>query len=414
MLDRLTLNLLLLTVLAVLFCGSGCESLGVTTPVPRVPASESVKKVAADNSAFAFDLYQQLRQSEEGNLFFSPYSISTALAMTYAGARGETEQQMCEVMHFGLPQSDLHAATSALANDLDGAGKGRGYQLHIANRLWGREDVKFLDPFLAVTRDDYRAELTRLDFAGQTEKSRQTINSWVEKQTNDRIKELLKPGIVKGTTLLVLTNAIYFKGDWAEKFEKDRTRDEPFHLSADKKVAVPMMFQNCEFRLAELEELKMLELPYRGEDLSMLVLLPEENVELAAIEEQLSLEKLEAWRAKLAKQEVNVWLPRFKMTSEFQLNEALIDLGMSLPFSAEADFSGMTGSKDIYISAVVHKAFVEVNEEGTEAAAATAVVADEAGGIMAQFRADRPFLLLICDNHTGSILFFGRLTNPQA
>ena len=395
---------------------AGCQ--GAVSPGPepwteRAPASDDVKQLAQDGNAFAFDLYARLAE-QEGNLFFSPYSISTALGMTYAGARGDTETEMAETLHFTLPQERLHKANGALIADLDGTGKNRGYQLSIANRLWGRRGDEFLAPFLEVNRRDYGAEFQQLDFGADADAARNTINQWVEDQTNQKIKELLKPNVITGQTVLVLTNAIYFKGDWANRFKKSATHDRVFHVNAETEVEVPTMMQNEKFLNGHDELVQILEMPYEGNDVVMTILLPVERGGLAEVESQLSSAKLTEWLALMQESEIDVWLPKFKMTSEFQLNGALSEMGMPSAFDSRADLSGLTGSPGLYISAVVHKAFVDVNEEGTEAAAATAVVVAEAAALVDQFRADHPFLFLIRDKHTGGILFMGRVTDPSA
>jgi serpin B len=371
-------------------------------------------QVVNGNNWFAFDLYGQLRE-KDGNLFFSPYSISTALAMTYAGARGNTEKQMAETLRFGVKGDALHKTFGELVKALNQAGDKGPYQLAVANALWGQQDYQFLDAFTTLVEKSYGAGLNRLDFQKQTEAARQTINRWVEDQTQEKIKDLLKPGVLDPLTRLVLTNAIYFKGNWASQFKKDATQDAPFTLADGKKVNVPMMFQKGDFKYGGNNVCQILELPYEGDDLSMLVLLPKAAGGLTALEKGLSPEWLAKWAKPLRKQEVQVYLPKFTMTSEFGLKDVLVKLGMKDAFNAgAADFSGMDGSKELFISAVVHKAFVDVNEEGTEAAAATAVVVGTTAMMEPTvFRADRPFVFLIRDNKTGSILFIGRVANPK-
>jgi len=402
------------TALVVLLAGTtgliGREP-AATAPADRVKVAEGINR-------FAFDLYAKLKD-QEGNLFLSPYSISTALTMTYAGARGQTAQQMAEVLHFPANLVDdpdrLHGAYAASIKELNAGGKERGYELAVANRLWGQKGYGFLPDFLGLLKTHYGAGLEEVDFARATEAARQTINGWVEEQTKDKIKELLKPGVLDTMTRLVLTNAIYFKGQWLREFPKDATRDEDFFLAPEKKVTAPMMNQTGEFGYFGGPDFQALELPYKGEDLSMVVLLPKAKDGLADLEKALSAEKVAEAVAKLRKQKVMVVLPKFKTTAEFeQLKEPLIALGMKDAFGTDADFSGMNGKKDLFISAVVHKAFVAVDEEGTEAAAATAVVVKltalrEPPPI---FRADHPFVFLIRDKRSGAVLFLGRLTDP--
>ena len=405
----------------------------------EAPEGDIAEAVRGDN-AFALDLYAKLRE-KEGNLVFSPYSISTALAMTYAGARGETANQMHRVLHLpsdrgamhmepdpsGGPtpwmevdtpwkQERIHPAMAGLVDDMNARGAGGKYELAVANRLWGQKGYGFLPDFLGLLKTHYGAGIEEVDFVGDTEAARKTINGWVEEQTKDKIKELLKPGVLDTMTRLVLTNAIYFKGQWLREFPKDATRDEDFFVTPEeKKVTAPMMHQTEEFGYFEGPDFQALELSYKGEDLAMLVLLPKERDGLVGLEKALSAEKVADTVAKLRKQKVIVALPKFKTTAEFTLNEPLIALGMGDAFNpGKADFSGMNGRKDLFISAVVHKAFVDVSEEGTEAAAATGVVMaltalPEPPPV---FRADHPFLHLIRDRQSGAILFLGRLTDP--
>ena len=389
-------------------------------PPGRSPASGlgdcHIRNLVQGNNRFALELYAKLRE-KDGNLFFSPYSISTALGMTDAGARGNTAKQMAATLHFTQFQDMLHPVFGLVIKQINGDGKPRGYELYTANALWLQSDYHFLPGFRKLIKGNYGAELREVDFKGATEETRQTINAWVEKQTKDKIKELLKPGILDELTRLVLTNAIYFKGNWASQFKKEATRDEPFLVAADKKVNVPMMHQKADFKYFDTAKLQLLEMPYEGKDLSMVVLLPKEVDGLADLEKSLTMTKLQDWLDRLHKSEVEVALPKFQATSEFRLDKALIDMGMKDAFDiGKADFSGMSSSRDLYIKAVVHKAFVDVNEEGTEAAAATAVVMVDPKGLRLtpSFRADHPFLFLIRDTRYGSILFLGRVMNPKA
>jgi serpin B len=389
---------------------------GVVLAAEPAPAPDKAAVVKGNNE-FAFDLYAQLR-TRDGNLFFSPYSISTALAMTYAGARGDTAAQMADVLNFTLDQQRLHPAFSALLADTrppQGDPKKTPYELHVANALWGQKGYTFQQDFLTLTRNNYGAGLRDVDFKAATEEARKTINAWVEEQTKDKIKELLKPGVLNPDTRLVLTNAIYFKGNWAEQFKKEHTREAPFTTAGGKKVSVPMMHKTDDYRHFDGGTFQALELPYVGKDLSMVVFLPKKVDGLAEFEKQLTAENLTAWLGKLRQDEVQVALPKFKITAEFSLKETLSAMGMKDAFDPrKADFSGISGTKDLFIQAVVHKAFVEVNEEGTEAAASTAVVVGTTSArITPVFRADHPFVFLIRDNRSGNILFLGRVADPS-
>jgi serpin B len=388
-----------------------------------IPAAEKtpvknpdVAAVVKGNNQFAFDLYKQLSKTDLGknrNLFLSPESISTALAMTYGGARGETAEEMAKALRFGLPSDKLHPAFGALVRELNGDGKKRAYQLNVANALWGQKGEGFKEDFFTLSKENYGAGLRQVDFAGTAEAARREINAWVEKQTNDKIKDLLPPGVIDALTKLVLTNAVYFKGDWHSQFKKDQTRDEVFRGGSDAKV--PMMHQTTKFKYLDAGELQVLEMPYAGKELSMVVLLPKKVDTLADLERSLSADKLAGWLDRLREQEVIVSLPKFKATSEFALKGALEALGMKKAFQMPgADFSGINGKDDLYITAVVHKAYVDVNEEGTEAAAATGVVVGvrSAPAAKPEFRADHPFVFLIRDTRNDSVLFLGRLVEP--
>jgi len=376
--------------------------------------------IAQAGNQFAVDLYGQLSKEQSGkNLFFSPASLSIALAMTAAGAREQTEAEMAATLHLSdcLPQA--HVAYQKIIERWNGDGKNRSYQLRVANRLWGQKGFPFLASYLTLTQQRYGAELGILDFADQSEVARQAINTWVEKQTAEKIKNLIPQGQLDTRTKLVLTNAVYFKGDWASAFPKAQTHDADFTAAAGQKVTVSLMYQKAAQGYAEDASLQVLELPYKGDELSMLVLLPRTPDGLPALEKSLSATKIAAQWAKLRRQEVDIYLPRFKLDASFSLGGALQSLGMKRAFSADgADFSAMDGRKDLYISAALHKAYVDVNEAGTEAAAATGIVMRTMSARVPSkpipvFRADHPFVFLIGDKRDGSILFLGRMTSPK-
>jgi serine protease inhibitor len=370
------------------------------------------KALVEANNAFALDLYAKFR-GQEGNLFFSPFSISTVLSMTYAGARERTGKQMASALHFTLDQQRLHPAFAALINQLNGNDDPRGYRLSIANALWGQKGYDILETFKNTNKENYGAGLGELDFATAPEQARKTINSWIERQTQEKIKDLIKPNDLDASTVLVLTNAIYFKGDWASQFKKEQTKEAPFAVRPNEKVLVPMMNQEGLFKYMNDGDFQALELPYAGNDLSMIVFLPKMAEGLAEFEKSLTIEKLAMWLPKLSRQEVDIALPKFKLISEFELNQVLIEMGMADAFDSRlADLSSINGSRGLYISLVAHKAYVEVNEEGTEAAAASGVLVPSS--LPPQFHADHPFVFLIKDNRSDSILFLGRVVNPEA
>ncbi|MGA3222149.1 MAG: serpin family protein [Acidobacteriaceae bacterium] len=379
-----------------------------------VPAADRTA-VVEGNNAFAFALYGQLR-NRNGNLFFSPESISTALAMAYAGARGDTASEMAKTLHFTLPQQHLNPAMGALLSDLNAVHD--GYQLSVANALWAQQGYTFLDDFLQLLKTDYGAGLNQVDFKGATEAARLTINRWVEQKTQDKIKDLLQPGTLAPSTRLVLTNAIYFKGDWQTQFDKAQTRDEDFYPSQLQTKQVAFMHRADSFSYFDGGTFQVLEIPYKSKELSLIVLLPKDRSGLPALEQSLTASNTQQWLSQLVQRDkVIVALPKFKSTQQFELGATLGAMGMAQAFSGSADFSGMTGKRDFAISEVIHKAYIDVNEEGTEAAAATAVGfrALAMRGPVEQppvFRADHPFIFLIRDNRSSSILFMGRMADP--
>jgi serpin B len=385
-------------------------------PTNGATATNDVHALVAGNTAFALGLYARLKTAD-GNLFFSPYSISTCLAMTYAGARGDTATQMAQTLHFDTNQNQLAASFGELQTQLTKVRAKRGIELGIANGLWAQKDHPFLPAFLDVAKQKYEANLKQVDFRTRTETARMGINDWVSHQTKGKITDLIKSGALDQMTRLVLANAIYFKGRWAREFDKHNTTNAPFSVSPTRKPPVPMMNLTADVKYAEVEGLQLLELPYAGGDLAMLVLLPRETDGLKSMEELLNEQALGRWLAQSREQKVNVLLPKFKLTAQFSLGKTLADMGMTDAFSPRADFSGMDGERDLLISAVVHKAFVDVNEEGTVAAAATGTVMRSMAVIrplpLPTFRADHPFLFLIRDTHSGSILFLGRVVDPS-
>lgn len=383
-------------------------------PTPDSGPAKTAAEAAVDNNALGIDLYKRVAQSGD-NVFLSPHSISVALAMTYEGARGDTAVQMSEALHFGVPAARLRPGLQALSQALKPA-EDAGYALHVANALWGMEGHKFQPEFLDVLRTSYEAPLQQVSFA-ESEAARATINDWVAEATRGKIQELIPPGVLDALTRLVLTNAIYFKGDWASKFKPQATKPLPFKLLQGKPVKTPLMHQVAELGYAENADAQVLSLPYKGEALSMIVVLPRQVDGLPAIEAKLDAAALQEWTRNLDQRKVSVFLPKFKIESMFSLSGELEALGMKDAFEPDrADLSGMDGTRELFIKEVIHKSFVEVNEEGTEAAAATGVVV----GVRSvpqqppEFRADHPFLFFIRHDATGSILFIGRLARPGA
>jgi serpin B len=386
---------------------------------PEVSQGDIIS-LSEGNSEFAFDLYRTLA-AKNGNMFYSPYSISVALAMTYAGARGETETQMADTLRFLLSQQNLHPAFNGLDIELSQRGEGaegkdgEGFRLNVVNAIWGQQDYEFLPEFLDVLAVNYGAGLRLLDFINQPEESRVTINNWVSDQTEERIKDLIPQGVIDSITRLVLTNAIYFNAAWMYPFEKESTSDGMFYLLDGSDVTVPMMKQTESFGYTEGEGYRAVELPYDGRELSMVIVLPgdgrfrefESSLTSALVDDILS--DLELGRQKIA-----LTMPKFEFESSFGLVDTLAGMGMPIAFSEGADFSGMTGNNDLCIGDVIHKAFVSVDEAGTEAAAATAVVMELTGIPQPplELAIDRPFIFMIRDLETAAVLFVGRVENP--
>lgn len=371
-----------------------------------------IKAVADANNKFAFDLYSQLDKSENGNLFYSPYSISAALAMTYEGAKGKTADEMKSVFHF--PESNiLRPNFAAIYNDIN---KGaRDYELRTGNALWVQQDFPFLVDYKDRVEKYFGGKAANLDFVSESEKSRQTINSFIGEQTNNKIKDLIPTGFLNAMTRLVLTNAIYFKGTWQWEFDTSDTRDSDFKITPTNIVKTPMMNMDpdkASFNYADTGDLQILELPYKGDEISMLVLLPSENLDV--IETTLTTEKLNEYKSKMKETKLDsISLPKFEFDTKYFMKDVLSALGMPTAFSESADFSGMTGKRDLFISFVIHQAYVKVDEKGTEAAAATAVgMQTTSVRPRIDFRADHPFIFLIQDKGTGNILFFGRTVDP--
>ncbi|HYF49599.1 MAG TPA: serpin family protein [Planctomycetota bacterium] len=405
--------MMLRTILALALISGIAHAAAIKENLPVAATEAEIKQQTEGNNAFAADIYKALSK-EKGNLFLSPSSLSTALAMTYAGARTETAAEMKKTLHFVVADERLHPVFGAIIRNLNSDGK--GYELVIANRLWGQKDYPFHPDFLRVTQVNYGAAIDLLNIASDPEGSRKIINAWVEKQTREKIKDLLQPDSIRGASL-VLTNAIYFKGKWANPFKPEQTKEAPFFAPSGE-VKVPLMEQKAELPYAKLEDgTQIVELPYAGGSLAMDVIVPAAKDGLAALEAKLTHKDLTQWLGSLQPQEnIHVFLPRFKVEFGKDVKDELMGMGMVLAFDVKkSDFSGMEPKKELYISKVIHKAFVDVNEEGTEAAAATAVVMAPRG--MAPkpqiVRADHPFLFLIRDTKSGAILFSGRLVEPK-
>lgn len=383
---------------------------------------EGMQKVTNANNQFAFDLYYELNnelknKSQNGNIFFSPYSIFSALAMTYEGAKGQTEYEMKSVMH--LPEKNiLRSNFAAIYNKINE--KNTLYTLKTGNALWAQYDYIFLEDYIRRVKKYYGGNVANLDFAKETEKSRQIINSFIQKQTNGTIKDLIPVGILNGYTKLVLTNAIYFKGIWKWEFDKSKTRDLDFKITPLITVKTPMMYMEpsdkAKFNYADLEKMQILELPYKGEKISMLVLLPKqmENHDYTLEDIELSSEKLNEYKSQMKETKIDaIYLPKFELKNKYFMSGTLDKMGMTTAFTAGADFSDMDGKGGLFIKEVIHQAYTKVDEEGTEAGAATAVIMLKMAKISEKiFRADHPFIFIIQEKDTGTILFLGRVVDP--
>ena len=384
--------------------------------------SDDIRSLVDGNNAFAFDLYHQAIDGSE-NLFFSPFSISIALGMTYAGARGDTERQMADVMQFTLPQDSLHPAFNYIDQELNARGEGaqgkdgKGFRLNVVNAIWGQKDYSFLPGYLDTLALNYGAGLRVLDFQNAAEASRLTINGWVEEQTEERIKDLIPEGGINSLTRLVLTNAVYFNAAWASQFEEGMTSPGEFHLLDGKEAQVQMMRQTDGFRYAEMPDLKAVELPYDGFELSMVLLVPDDG-RFEEFEQSLDSAMVDDAIDALQSTQVSLTMPKFSFEAEYRLKDTLAAMGMPDAFDPHrADFSAMEDpQEELFIDDVFHKAFLAVDEKGTEATAATAVVMSALSAISGEIEltVDRPFIFLIQDQTSGAILFVGRVLNPES
>jgi serpin B len=402
--------------------GQSCEVIKSNkerVSTPEVSRTDLTTLVAGI-SDLAFYLYKTLKNTD-GNLFYSPHSISLALATTYAGARGETEQQMADTLRFTLPNNKLHPAFNWLDIELGRRGEGakgkdeKGFRLNIVTAIWGQKGYKFLSEFLDILAENYGTGLRPLDFIKVPDQSGTTINDWVSEKTEGRIKDLVPQGLIHSLTRLVLTNAIYFNAAWQYIFQEEMTKDGSFYLLDGSEIIVPMMRQTENFGYTEGEGYQAVELPYDGRELSMVIMLPRKD-NFKQFERSLDYQLVDLPIKTLEYQRVNLTMPKFEFESEFGLSDTLAAMGMPVAFSTSADFSRMTGNRELFIQEVVHKAFVSVDEAGTEAAAAMAVIMQSSmpSGEPIEVKVDRPFIFLIRDIETGTMLFVGRVMNPSA
>ena len=392
--------------------------LGCVLLLKPMTATAQIQAVVASNTAFALNLYQELA-TNTGNIFFSPYSISTCLAMTYAGARGETEAQMAQVLGFGADQQQFASLFGDLQAELEATQKTNVIELNIANALWAQEGLPLLPAFVETATNQYQANVNQIDFRANAEEARLEINNWVAQETRNKIQNILSPGSITPHTQLVLANAIYFLGVWTESFAETNTSPQPFYLSSTNQEEAPLMHQLAQFDSVPFYHMEgngfqALELPYGSDQASMVILLPSQVDGLAQLEQQLTPSFLSGVLAQMSLSPIEIFLPRFTLGSSFDLADTLAAMGMPDAFApGVADFSGIDGANNLVISHVVHKAWGQVNEAGTEAAGATVVTIEPT--IVWEppiFRADHPFIFFIRDTQSGSLLFLGRLVDP--
>jgi serine protease inhibitor len=395
--------------------------------------SDGLQSLVDGNTAFGLNLYDQLATTP-GNLFFSPYSISTCLAMTYAGAAGNTQTQMEQVLGFGANQQQFASLFGELQTGLEADQETNAIELDIANALWTQEGFPFLPAFLQTATGQYQANVNQANFVTDAAAVTQTINNWAAQETQNKIQNVLPPGSINADTRLVLANAIYFLGAWTQAFAVSNTSTQPFYLSSTNQVEAPLMHQPLGqgtntfnfmqtwnsgiFSSPGANDFQAIELPYASNQLSMVILLPALADGLSQLEQQLSPAFLSNVLAQMSPRAVEIFLPKFTLESSFDLATTLAQMGMPDAFTPRvADFSGIDGMMDLCISHVFHKAWGEVNEAGTEAAAATVVVVVSTGSVGPPppvFRADHPFIFFIRDTQSGSILFLGRLADPTS
>lgn len=373
-----------------------------------------VKSLVNSNDEFTFDFYKQIKD-QEGNIVFSPFSISLATAMAYAGAEGNTEAEIKKLLHVDQSEEHYHSAYNQVLLTLNLSFRNSGNSLYVANSIWGQKGHPFQQPFLGVLENQYRAPLREVDYKTEPDKALDAVNEWVAEKTKNKIPSLMSPGMINQDTRLVLANAIYMRGLWQSRFNARNTLSAPFHVTPDKPVKVPMMYQQEDFRYMEDEQVQVLDLPYKGGKLGMAIILPKADKALSEIENALTVETVNGWLRKLNTEDVKVYLPRFKIKTTIPLIEELESMGMKDAFDGiKADFSGMDGPNSLlFVAAAIHKAGIEVDEKGTTAYAATGyAMADFGVPRQYVFNANRPFVFMIVERVTGTILFLGRLNNP--
>ncbi|MFO8235756.1 MAG: serpin family protein [Bacteroidales bacterium] len=376
--------------------------------------AQNMEKTVEGNNKFTFSLFDEVNNEDE-NVFFSPYSISSALAMAYNGSRKETKEEIRVVLNFLENKQELSVNFKDINEHLHQLEK-EDIQINIANSLWGEKSYEFSSEFLDLNKKYYKAGINKVDFKKNYSEAREQINQWVEDNTQEKIKDLIPKGMLDPMTRLVLVNAIYFKGAWALPFNEKNTREDTFYVYSKCMTKADFMHRSLTAKYYKDNVAEVLEIPYSGKDLSMMILLPLEKYGMEKLERKLDHNLYEKYNNELSRVQVELSLPKFEITADYELSDVLKKMGMASAFSGDADFSGMTGKKELYINNIVHKSFIDVNEEGTEAAAATGVVMSKTSrppSEKVKFKADHPFIFFIKDNETNSILFMGRVMNPN-
>jgi serine protease inhibitor len=380
-----------------------------------VAAGDEEAPLSKRNAEFAIAMYKNIAGGED-NVFFSPYSLSAALAMTYAGARGNTQTEMAEVLRLNGLGSVVHASFALLHSKMEAIGEEEEIELTSASSLWPQEGYPFLDKYLDLVTDYYGAAVTPVDYSEAPEAARAKINQWAEAETGGRIENLIPEGYLDRSSRLVLADALYFKGSWENRFDEAETVEAPFYKASGDTISVPMMTTTSDALYRYYSLAQVLMIPYAGRDVSLVVMLPHENVSLGDFEKMLGADEISRWIAGLDLKEVMVSLPRFKMKTFYDMGGTLARMGMKDAFDpGKADFRGMDGeAHSLFLSAVLQGSYIEVNEEGTEAAAATGITMKRiSAGMPVEFRADRPFVFLIWQSDAESILFMGRVVDPR-
>lgn len=404
-------------VFAVLIFAVSCSKKELVLTEDKKAETLSETEIISGINQFGFDILHKLSEEKILNLFFSPFSISSALAMTYAGTAGNTADEMRDVMYFGRQDPSFHKRFGALSAALQNSGE-EDFKVSIANAIWVESQYKLLKSYQQIIKDYYHSEAREMDFIGAPEASRRFINQWVSEKTNDRIKDLLPSGSIDAITRLILTNAIYFNAEWDEYFNEDMTRKEFFYPERGDAYQVDMMYQRRHYLYYETKDFQMLEIDYKGNRYAIMLILPKERGGMTELLPDLDMEMIATYDSLKKAEDVILYLPKFRLETRYEMRSLLQEMGMTEAFSGHADFSGISGKKDLMISEVVHKAFIEVDEKKTEAAAATGVVMKLTAmppvpRAPIVFKADHPFLFLIREKENKCILFMGCLNSPE-